>query len=54
MRVIFQEVVGGARKLLCAYMYARECVKIFTVQKITEKNICQQHTLAKLAKIFSW
>ena len=36
-RVAFQEVVGGARELLCAYVCACECVKIFTVQKIMEK-----------------
>ena len=45
VRVTFQEVVDGACELLCAYVCACECVKIFTVQKFR-----QWHTLAKLAK----
>ena len=36
------------------HMYACECVKIFTVQKIRRKNFHERHSLAKLVKNFSW
>ena len=54
MRVAFQEVVGGAHELLCAYARVRECVKIFIVQKNRGKNFRQQHTLARLVKISAY
>ena len=53
----FQEVVGGAGKLLVCASYVRMrvcsrlCAKIFIVQKICGKNFHQQHALVKLAKI---
>ena len=55
MQVTFQEVVGGARKLLCAYMYARTNVSKFLLcKKIRRKIFRQRHALAKLVKIFTY
>ena len=57
VQVTFQEVVGGAHELLCAYacvLTIAQMYQNFTVQKNSQKNFRQRHALAKLAKIFSW
>ena len=44
--------MGGACELLCAYVHARECVKIFTVQKKKWRKISPMACIGETGKNF--